>query len=75
MLSFNYHLIDFNLTTLPFHAWTETNILYSNNLFSFIFISGFGDSTIFHIFHHRDLVSSLTYSYVHVHPSVPQRLE
>ena len=75
MSSFNWHFIFFNLTVLHFHAWTETIILAANNLFSFIFTSGFGDSSIFRIFRRRDLVSSLTNSYVHVLPSVPRRSE
>ena len=65
----------FNLTILLFCAWTKTIILAANNLFSFIFTSNFGDNSIFCLFRYRDLVYSLTTSYVHVIPSVSQRLQ
>ena len=75
MSSFNWNQIVFNLSVYSFRAWMETIILAANNVFSFIFTSGFGDSSIFHCFRHRDLVSSLTTSYVHVLPSFPWRSE
>ena len=73
MSSFNWHFIFFNFTVLPFSAWTKTIILAANNLFNFIFTSGFGDSSVFCLFRRRDLASSLTTSYVHDLPSVTQR--
>ena len=66
MSSFNWHLIFFNLTVLPFCAWTETIILATNNLFGFIFTTGFGDSSIFRHFRRfrrSDLVSFVAFHF------------
>ena len=61
----NWHHVDFNLTALPFHAWTETILLAANNLLNFILTSIFGDGYIFCDLCHKGLVSYLTTSYFH----------
>ena len=75
MSSFIWLFIFFNLTVLPSHAWTETIILVANNLFNFIFTSGFDDNSILFFFRYRDLVSSLVVLYVHDLSIMSRRLE